>query len=103
MQLGSPECTLCVEPDETTLHVLRDCSHAIAKWPNLVNINVRDEFFAQDLHQWLFFNLSGDVGVKLLHLGPLYGQLLATSSGRGGIKRNLIPPLFDLIPLGDLL
>lgn len=63
MHLCSPECSFCAGPPETTLHVLRDCPRAMAIWIHLVNVEYRDDFFNQDLHQWILHNLQRNFGI----------------------------------------
>ncbi|CAA0833902.1 Polynucleotidyl transferase- ribonuclease H-like superfamily protein [Striga hermonthica] len=53
----SAECACCGE-EESTLHVLRDCDAARVIWNQLVPAAVLGSFFAMDLSDWLWYNLT---------------------------------------------
>ncbi|KAK7244185.1 hypothetical protein RIF29_39003 [Crotalaria pallida] len=55
---SSPLCPICLQYEETRLHMLRDCSHAVQIWHSLVPRNEWQEFFFDPLHNWLESNLT---------------------------------------------
>jgi len=58
MRLGSSCCNLCGAESETILHALRDCPYVMVLWLNVVLLQIKDNFFAGELLQWIKFNLS---------------------------------------------
>jgi ribonuclease HI len=64
MGLGSAMCSYCGDQCETILHVLRDCPLVMPLWLNMVRMDMRGQFFAGNILQWIHFNLSNNVGVQ---------------------------------------
>lgn len=61
MHFGPPSCKFYENEIETTLHVLRDCPLAKVVWSNILNVQLRDRFFVEDLESWIGLNLDGSM------------------------------------------
>lgn len=85
MQLVSTSYHHCDEEMETTLHVLRDCSIALAIWINLVHLDMRSDFFNADLDEWIALNVTRNCGKEADLEWSALGQIPATFFGLGGI------------------
>jgi ribonuclease HI len=57
MGLCHAMCSYCGNVEETTLHVLRDCSKAQNLWYNLIPVQHRGIFFMGELQTWCSSNL----------------------------------------------
>jgi ribonuclease HI len=61
MGLSHSMCFYCRVVEETTLHVLRDCTLAKEIWYQVVPIVNRSDFFMGDLQDWIGFNMKNSV------------------------------------------
>lgn len=52
-------CVVCRAPQETIVHILRDCHLAAAVWLKVLPSNVQGKFFSLELGEWLDANLQG--------------------------------------------
>ncbi|KAJ8448033.1 hypothetical protein Cgig2_028909 [Carnegiea gigantea] len=55
---SNPICTICDSAEETTLHLLRDCSLAWTVWNAMLPSHDRSSFFTGSLRSWLAYNLG---------------------------------------------
>ena len=53
-----PKCKSCLQEDEDTLHILRDCRFAREIWSKLIPAGERESFFTTSLYSWLRNNLE---------------------------------------------
>ncbi|GER38307.1 RNA-directed DNA polymerase [Striga asiatica] len=59
---ASDRCVLCGASAETSLHIWKDCSHALSLWNLLVPQQIWGEFREGELVPWLNFNIFGNRG-----------------------------------------
>ncbi|GAU22495.1 hypothetical protein TSUD_296140 [Trifolium subterraneum] len=62
MQLGEPYCDNCYQFEESIIHVIRDCPMAVQTWQQLLHTNARSNFFTTQLKDWIWLNLSSQLG-----------------------------------------
>ncbi|KAE8667060.1 Retrovirus-related Pol polyprotein from transposon TNT 1-94 [Hibiscus syriacus] len=55
---SSPLCDIYGTSDETTLHILRDCTEARKLWMSIIPPNAANRFFTLSLEHWLLDNIS---------------------------------------------
>lgn len=55
---NDPNCAICNEADETTLHILRDCPASRCVWKKIGGPAISPVFFQGELKQWLIDNLA---------------------------------------------
>jgi hypothetical protein len=60
--LRNAYCDHCGQFEETTIHVLRDCSFASTIWRHLIDYSQRGEFFLGTLQSWIDMNMSRQLG-----------------------------------------
>lgn len=53
-----PRCAHCGAEEETTLHILRDCTAANEVWRHVGGPATATRFYTGDIQQWLFNNLT---------------------------------------------
>jgi hypothetical protein len=63
-QMGSSRCNSCIHFDETTIHVIRDCSIASNIWRHLLLLHERGQFFVLEFLEWINSNLTNRFGQK---------------------------------------
>lgn len=65
-QRNSPDpfCDLCINTEESALHVMCDSQAALKVWLVLVPHNHRSTFFSTSLEEWLDFNLTSKIGCR---------------------------------------
>lgn len=56
---ASPDCTIC-NAEETSLHILRDCTKNRGVWSNLCNKLPTQFWITHTPHEWLSANLSSN-------------------------------------------
>jgi ribonuclease HI len=63
-QLGNSLCHQCLQFEENTLHVVRDCKAAVHVWRHLLSNQERGHFFTVEFHEWINLNLNNKVGMR---------------------------------------
>jgi hypothetical protein len=63
-QMGCSRCNSCIHFDETTIHVIRDCSIASNIWRHLLLLHERGQFFVLEFLEWINSNLTNRFGQK---------------------------------------
>ncbi|KAK7302607.1 hypothetical protein RJT34_13499 [Clitoria ternatea] len=58
----SASSDLCGHPEESIIHVLRNCHHATILWSQLIAPNNKMIFFSGDSYQWIISNLLNSFG-----------------------------------------
>jgi len=76
---SDPKCKSCLQEDEDTLHILRDCRYAREVWSKLVPASERDIFLTTPLYIWLETIWKN---LRVQH-GPYSSLLLCGGSGNG--------------------
>lgn len=51
-------CSSCQNPNETSLHIVRDCHEARRIWLQLLPSNKQPNFFSLDLKHWILTNIA---------------------------------------------
>lgn len=97
MHFGPPSCTFCQNEIKTTLHVLRDCPLTKVVWSNILDFQLRDRFFVEDLESWIGLNLDGSMRWSSRWITACYFLWF------GEIKSCMKNPSQCLVSLGRLL
>lgn len=69
----NPNCGLCVDSVETSLHVIRDCDIAKKLWLEFLPENYKDVFFAMNLEDWIILNLKRNETIGRMPWSVLFG------------------------------
>jgi hypothetical protein len=64
MRIGHPRCYHCGYVVENMLHVFRDCPLAVGIWLNTFRINQRENFFEENLQNWIDLNMNMELGMN---------------------------------------
>jgi ribonuclease HI len=59
---GNPNCHSCIQFEETTLHVMRDCPIAVNIWRHLLPYKDIGYFFVVGFNDWISLNLDNKFG-----------------------------------------
>jgi hypothetical protein len=60
--VGDPFCVKCIQFEESTIHVIRDCPIAVEVWRHLVSSQERGNFFVVNRQDWITMNLNNQFG-----------------------------------------
>jgi hypothetical protein len=60
--ISSPLCHSCIQFEETTIHVVRDCKIAAYVWRHLLSSQERGAFFTVELQEWINLNINNKFG-----------------------------------------
>jgi hypothetical protein len=63
-QIGNALCHYCTQFEETTMHVVRDCTAAVNIWRKLLTSQERGQFFMVDFQQWINLNINNNFGMR---------------------------------------
>jgi hypothetical protein len=63
-QIGNALCHNCIQFEETTMHVVRDCAVAVNIWNHLLTNQERGQFFMMEFHDWITLNLNNKIGMR---------------------------------------
>jgi ribonuclease HI len=62
--IGNPFCHLCSQFEETSMHVIRDCTIAVQVWKHLLNRQEWGCFFTVEFQDWINLNLNNAFGQR---------------------------------------
>jgi hypothetical protein len=63
-RIGSPFCHNCSQFEETTMHVMCDCTISVHVWRHLLTNQERGQFFTVDFHDRIDLNLHNKFGER---------------------------------------
>ncbi|KAF7812710.1 RNA-directed DNA polymerase [Senna tora] len=91
-------CNWCSLHEETTLHVLRDCYHAVKIWRDLVHPSKMTLFFSTDFNAWINLNRSSNLskvsGVDWIQIWSVGMWMLWFWRNKASFKEGFSRPPF---------